>query len=332
MGNLFEPESPPKVEEQEKAQDYLTKEERSLIRDHFNTVRKGTTWDFSVLMSIDDQTVIDCIGKYLEKHNISTLSEFEFFIIDAVRVSPSKSLEVLWEMATLSNISSKTITSFCYLVISMSLLVSKHDVPNRMQAAEHLTEFFLFEMQKYDLGFKFSETTTLADIHNVINKYASNCAKCFQSIIAFRFLDAKHSVSYKGFAPINLLDPSEIITSTLLAPLSLYTDDLQGNWKRLFCTSTDGISYNRILHQILGYDVSPSYDFFCFHALHSLSLCHWIGSNLPHHTMCECRTNHLWCIVGGSLEGNQPFLWIFPQSLVLLIPKITYLSHENSFE
>lgn len=39
-----------------------------------------------------------------------------------------------------------------------------------------------------------------------------------------------------------------------LSVLSLSREELQGQWKRLYSTTTDGISFNRIVHHISGYD------------------------------------------------------------------------------
>ena len=65
-------------------------------------------------------------------------------------------------------------------------------------------------------------------------------------------------LSFSSFCPPVLETDSSITTQSRLLPLALYSTSLQGRWKRLYTTERDGISFNRIAHNILGYGVSES--------------------------------------------------------------------------
>lgn len=305
MGNIFECEPSKKPGEDNKSLDYLSSEEQTLIREYFQAtwIVEKCTWDFSKVMANDDPLVAASIVTYLAQKNIQTLPKFEKFIIDSVRVSPTQSLQTLWEIAKTASITSSTITNFCYLLIAMGIEPGQsYDddglyVTVRKTMAEHIKDFYLFEFRHRDPTFVFTPETELEDLINILNKYSPCAYKCFQTFIAYRFLNAQKSNSFRPFVPIHLSVNSDIISPTALVPLSLYTDELQGNWKRLYSTSCDGISYNRILHMILGYEVKferkklkkmISFERLCVFLL---------GSNLFNHSLCQSRTDNLWCLV-----------------------------------
>jgi hypothetical protein len=60
-------------------------------------------------------------------------------------------------------------------------------------------------------------------------------------------------LSYVPFCPPVLEVPSNIVTQSALLPLALYTTACQGKWRCLYTTARDGISFNRVAHNILGY-------------------------------------------------------------------------------
>ena len=48
---------------------------------------------------------------------------------------------------------------------------------------------------------------------------------------------------------------STILHNISILPLALFSSHLQGTWKKLYSTESDGLSFNRIAHHILGYGV-----------------------------------------------------------------------------
>jgi len=60
--------------------------------------------------------------------------------------------------------------------------------------------------------------------------------------------------SFRPYRGPSLVDgPSDVASLRDTALLSLYSEPLQGEWTRLYTTQSDGTSFNRVCHHVLGY-------------------------------------------------------------------------------
>jgi hypothetical protein len=91
---------------------------------------------------------------------------------------------------------------------------------------------------------------------NWINEFAPNLPVLLVTYINRICFDGVELLSFTPFCPPILEVPSSVTTQSRLLPLALYWSKMQGRWKRLYTTERDGISFNRVAHNILGYGVS----------------------------------------------------------------------------
>ena len=131
------------------------------------------------------------------------------------------------------------------------------------ELADRLVENFEAMQQRYNSSFNMDTDLNLQTFLAGVHGYSAFAAKALETFVSRTAYRDIHSPSYKPFvapfyAESGELD-SEILSSPMqLLPLALYSDALQGQWQRLYSSSVDGNSFNRIVHHILGYDVRPT--------------------------------------------------------------------------
>jgi len=87
-----------------------------------------------------------------------------------------------------------------------------------------------------------------------INNYAVFVPKLIETVLGGIFFGNMDRPSFTPFLSPVLLDESCIISNSLdLLPLALYSHHLQGKFKRLYTSRSDGYEFNRIFHHIQGY-------------------------------------------------------------------------------
>lgn len=101
-----------------------------------------------------------------------------------------------------------------------------------------------------------SEAETVGEMETQKDAPGSNLSSNFKGfcppILSNNALDAPNPSYSASHATSSIL--SEMQGEIFL--LSLYSDMLQGNWSRLYSSDVHGMSFNRIAHHLLGYDVS----------------------------------------------------------------------------
>ena len=91
-------------------------------------------------------------------------------------------------------------------------------------------------------------------LESILNNYLPHTAKALESYMNCVCFSDLLSPSYKPFYRPILGTPSEVASMQDILPLALHSDSLQGQWKRLYSTSVDGLSFNRVVYHCLGYD------------------------------------------------------------------------------
>jgi hypothetical protein len=87
-----------------------------------------------------------------------------------------------------------------------------------------------------------------------VNNYAVFVPKVIETFLGNILFGEIERPSFTPFRSPMLLDESCILSNSLdLTPLALYSTHLQGKFKRLYTSRTDGYDFNRIYHHIQGY-------------------------------------------------------------------------------
>lgn len=211
----------------------------------------------------ENSLFISTLISYLNIRKIQTYLEFESFVIEAVRTSPSKSLHIVWELANLVDLSAfhfnesqkeDPLIKLCLFIYE----ISTRTLDDIEIYVEKLREFY------HTTSLKSNEESGEIDANSLINTatiYSPFIVKAFQTYFSYELLKCYNSPSFKPFLPAHLLDNSDIIHPQILSFLSLVKEEFQGCWKRLYTTSSDGHSFNRVVHHILGYEVKYYYQF-----------------------------------------------------------------------
>lgn len=226
--------------------------------------------------------------------NIHDRYAFEDFIVNITRITTCKTIELLWDIIVFNDsIKPNERLNALYkilLELAASDLLSGADsregnyerianvdagadadagvhdkgaslgldIDQITAVAERLTDFYATAQQRYnsqsDLTAEAGECSG-RDIFGGLNLYAPFAAKVVESFFSVLCFRDHLSPAYKPFRPPKLSVASEICSIFDLIPLAMYNSMLQGYWQRLYSTSTDGLSFNRIVHHILGYDV-----------------------------------------------------------------------------
>ena len=86
-------------------------------------------------------------------------------------------------------------------------------------------------------------------------RWMNECYPCLPKILTEKLQQICFNQydSHVFMAP-ELCDESSILSSLDVLPFACICDELQGNWRRLYTTDTDGRCFNRIVHHLIGYE------------------------------------------------------------------------------
>jgi hypothetical protein len=102
-----------------------------------------------------------------------------------------------------------------------------------------------------------NSSTDFARLQQWIQKYAPCIPSIFETFFNCFCFGHSNNISPIGyFYSPHLLSESSIISHDAeILPLSFYNIKLQGSWRRLYTSESDGLSFNRVAHHILGYSL-----------------------------------------------------------------------------
>ena len=87
-----------------------------------------------------------------------------------------------------------------------------------------------------------------------VNNYAVFIPKLIETVFVTIFFGQVERPSFTPFCSPTIVDGSCILAGPLdLLPLALHSPHLQGKFKRLYTSRSDGYEFNRIFHHIQGY-------------------------------------------------------------------------------
>lgn len=262
MGNIFEKPS----DENAKIADSsgLSKEDQVRLGNIYQQIFMSKAGQKSVnlesFQAIFGRVEGNLISKSLLSYfstSITDFRSFQQFVIDCTRSSSNKTLGVFFNMIPTDEDTTprKHFQSFLKLIIDTAYF--NESLSNDLLESTTLQTcdliFSSTSMRHIEADMK--GKLDILTVCGVINNYLPCAAQVFETFITRIVFDITELLAFKPFQHPLFEGESEIIAHTgLLMTLSLHCSKLQGKWKKLYSTSTDGLSFNRVVHHILGYD------------------------------------------------------------------------------
>ena len=253
------------VKSTEKNGYYLTESEKEHLRMYYDmiyTEPNGAPDRDGLRLALHREAndlIVESLAQWLESKSLTDYEHFQATVIEATRISRSQTIKTLWEVSKYCNredteeLHSSELFGFCKMTL---LIISDHehvaDMNEVDRTAELLQEFYLRKSKSGDYD---DLSNNLDVLFAIIREYTPHIAKAFHTYLSMRLLLAGESPSFKPYIPPALSHPTEITSQLLLNTLALNCEELQSDWNRLYSTTFDGLSFHRISHQILGYEV-----------------------------------------------------------------------------
>jgi len=189
--------------------------------------------------------------RWFLKHIVSYES-FERFVINCTRISHQQSIATVLDIIHQDNFIENADVKQVFFHVILDLCYGNSTENNDI--AISIIDFYRW-LQKTKV--LFDELDDSKKFIDFLNQYFPFTAKVIDSHFSETCIPTVlKSPSYRGFYPPHLNIISSIIDHKYFIPLALNNRNLQGSWLRLYCSDMDGMSFNRIEHHILGYDVS----------------------------------------------------------------------------
>ena len=194
---------------------------------------------------------------------LGNIGNFEKFVGDAMRVNSLTTLELFWSL--LLNESDKP-DGHSVLFAFFHLMLCLLDLQQSESSGELLNEIArtlvravkkctTSEMNSKGKPISIEESLLL--LKQWVGTLGSCIPEVFKSYLTQKCFPNSNDPSFFPFRKPNVENDSYLLPkgASALIPLSLYSDALQGEWRRLYSTAVDGISFNRVVHHIMGYEV-----------------------------------------------------------------------------
>jgi hypothetical protein len=182
----------------------------------------------------------------LEKHHhLYTIENFSNIVAKFIRSNKSTILETVWSLISKD-------PNPIYRLFVMTFQILQLNDAETSSAAKSMSEFI--DSIRESKG---------QDDWNKLQFWFRSYGPCFTNIFetyfnTFCFHRIENS-SLNVFKSPVLSSDSEILSRSDIILLSMYNTNLQGNWRRLYTSSNDGLSFNRVAHHIIGYEVRRLY-------------------------------------------------------------------------
>lgn len=298
MGNAFDSDAgKTQSKSAPEEESYLTSAEKNVMKQLYVKIRPdtGVSKDNVLQLFGDAEKLVfsECILSWVQKDSLS-YAKFEKLIVQLCRMDSSTTIKTLWSL--LSNrskdLDENKILVFFGIVLVLALpddFFVNNDDNSKLSAsvafhANLLVENFTNSMKRQDPNFDIKSTTSVS-VCGWVNNFFPHIPRVIESYVTKRCFKDVLSPSFKPFlAPILVSTSSayasgSILNELELLPLALTNPNLQDVWQRLYSSAVDGSSFNRIVHHILGYDVSTSNHVIVVNLLR-------LGSYLYHYQMC----------------------------------------------
>lgn len=235
----------------------MRKEEREAVKRLYSSFLKGGKFSLELFRqefhSLQYPSFGDACYSYICQDGDMTIDLFQKFVINGARSTSTKTLQLLWDIISTDPTVDNDFTMEYFFRILMEFSGCEHNGLDiaASRLAEHATHHSRGGPVSMDSRVLISWT----------NEYAPHASKVFVTYLN-RKCFAGVELQYVPFQAPFLDGGSSIVTQSDLMPLALYDTTLQGRWKKLYTTQADGLSFNRIAHHILGYEVCYIYFLF----------------------------------------------------------------------
>lgn len=199
------------------------------------------------------------VVQYLQQSGVSSTVDFLVLMAKCSRGRADDTIRFFWEIAALCDATASNQYAIFFQILlefGNCALDGIGETSQTLQA--HLTD-------------KMHRGGSEVSVRNLIewgHEYAPNMHRLLVTHLNQVCYTGVELLSFTPFCPPVLEVPSGIVTQSGLLPLALYTSSCQGRWRCLYTTARDGISFNRVAHNILGYGVR-SHDALCCPCLYS---------------------------------------------------------------
>lgn len=282
MGNIFD--QPSEIKKKDVSELYITNQEKIYLqllhKKLLNSKNQNTTDNQLVYIDVDNIKNVfgnkNCpvFNKLFQNYimiEIISYNDFEQFIINCTRISSTKTLQTFWNIIiTNPDIERNDILFNFFTIVFELAYYMNHPYEKNIHHKDILKDIISKYIEFYEFLFIKNNIPNHIDVNKIIefkilqseiNSISPYISKVFESYIStICFPNVLQSPSYKIFNHPrfnnnnnNTNIQSEILNEYDLLPLALYSETLQSDWECLYSTSRNGISFNRIVHHILGY-------------------------------------------------------------------------------
>lgn len=224
-------------------------------------------------------------------NRVKRYEDFEEIVVRATRQAPKETVRVFWDMMDSSEQTSGSV--FWTLVIQAAMWEDAEPCYGEACFVSRMLEFL--QTASMLTGVPTSadgEHLNFEALISFVNNYMPHTAKALETFFSMACFKNVLSPSYKPFLSPQLDTPSELVKPCDIMPLALYSEALQGQWKRLYSTSVDGLSFNRLAFHCLGYDGPTCVIIRCQDAANTIigavTYDRWKDSNRFYGTWLQC--------------------------------------------
>jgi hypothetical protein len=208
-----------------------------------------------------------------KRGTLQSLKSFESFLGDGMRINSLQTLEAFWNLIGGNDDVEgvKRLLDFFHLLLHLlhpSDKLTEAETKTQENIAQQLVNSVL-RLGKADTNEvekKPDSKTCFYLLKQWVSVFGPCTSKIFETYLTETCFPGVENPSFFPFRQPKIEVESYLLPngSSELIPLSLYCDALQGSWKRLYSSSVDGTSFNRMAHHIMGYEVYLDSQIFAF--------------------------------------------------------------------
>jgi hypothetical protein len=255
MGNLFCPPvggtapHSPQSRSEPSIQEYITAEDAKKIEKLYSTTALSATAmkfespeerlsNITKLCRSPTLALVMCRSGVL-----ATYSTFLEFVVKCTRVNSSSSLKTLWDMIDSPDKHSVLLR----VIVEVYALDEKSScesfILRTVKAIQSATNEYEMTYSAFAVYVENYAPRLPTALESVVKEF------CFGLSVMGTPLDRFSCPKFGG-------QGSAIVNNVDLLSLAFFSPNMEGEWTRLYTTIEDGLSFNRIVHHILGYAVS----------------------------------------------------------------------------
>lgn len=267
---------------------YLTKEEQASLLKMYSDISSNPESKLSELVAAfgaQDKGEFRTDLSAFYDTDIQSYDQFESFVVNCTRSPSNKIIATFWGLAggNIGPSMDENLTHMARLILELSIAVEDCAEVTQGDTAARVVDFLKTHFAILGISETSTHDAVASALTSTLNSYLPCASKALETYISRVCFQGMHSPSYTPFIAPTLDFPSEILGRKDLLPLALHSESLQGAWKRLYSTSVDGLSFNRIVYHSLGYDGPTCVLIRCADVagtvLGMLSFDHWKESN-----------------------------------------------------